>query len=155
MFKAASSCESAAYNPGSYWLLSPDMAFYQRGLLGGSYFENPTLLYGRFAPSLNARHVHTPLLMEYNSESLFGLEFYWALKERGVPVELIFYPESGHVFQKPKQRVSSMQRNLDWFRFWLNGEEEDDPAKAEQYARWRELRKLQEKNEATRTGSKQ
>jgi hypothetical protein len=41
-------------------------------------------------------------------------------------------------------------RNLDWFRFWLKGEEDPDPAKAEQYARWRELRKLQEARQAAK-----
>jgi hypothetical protein len=40
------------------------------------------------------------------------------------------------------------------FNFWLQGNEEPDPKKAEQYARWRELRKLQEKNEASRDGSR-
>ena len=37
--------------------------------------------------------------------------------------------------------------SVDWLRFWLKGEEDPDPAKVEQYARWRELRKLQEENE--------
>lgn len=36
---------------------------------------------------------------------------------------------------------------VDWLRFWLKGEEDSDPAKAEQYARWRKLRKIQEQNE--------
>jgi hypothetical protein len=42
------------------------------------------------------------------------------------------------------------ERNLDWhlYRFWLKGEEDPGPAEAEQYKRWRELRKLQEQNEA-------
>jgi len=31
--------------------------------------------------------------------------------------------------------------------FWLNGEKDPDPAKTEQYGRWRKLRKLQEENE--------
>jgi hypothetical protein len=35
---------------------------------------------------------------------------------------------------------------VDWFRFWLKGEEDPDPAKTEQYKRWRELRKLQQEN---------
>jgi len=32
------------------------------------------------------------------------------------------------------------ERNLDWFSFWLQGSEDPDPEKAEQYARWRVLR---------------
>jgi hypothetical protein len=45
------------------------------------------------------------------------------------------------------------QRNLDWFRFWLKDEEDSDPVKVEQYARWRELQKLQEENEKRATGA--
>jgi hypothetical protein len=40
----------------------------------------------------------------------------------------------------------SQQGNVDWFAFWLKGEEDADPAKTEQYIRWRELRRLQEQN---------
>jgi hypothetical protein len=29
---------------------------------------------------------------------------------------------------------------VDWFDFWLNGHEETQPAKANQYTRWRALR---------------
>jgi hypothetical protein len=35
---------------------------------------------------------------------------------------------------------------VDWYDFWLNGHDDPDPAKAEQYARWRELRKSQQQN---------
>ena len=49
--------------------------------------------------------------------------------------------------QKPWERMISQQGNMDRFCFWLKGEEDPDPAKAEQYARWRELRTLQEENE--------
>jgi hypothetical protein len=37
----------------------------------------------------------------------------------------------------------AQQGLVDWFRFWLKGEEDPDPAKSEQYARWRELHKLE------------
>jgi len=32
---------------------------------------------------------------------------------------------------------------VDWFRFWLKGEEDPDPAKAGQYTRWRKMRDQQ------------
>jgi hypothetical protein len=41
----------------------------------------------------------------------------------------------------------SQQTNVDWFAFWLKGEEDPAPEKAMTYARWRELRRLQEKNQ--------
>jgi hypothetical protein len=44
--------------------------------------------------------------------------------------------------------MTSQQGNVDWMVFWLKNEEDPDPTKAEQYARWHELRKLQEQDEA-------
>jgi hypothetical protein len=41
------------------------------------------------------------------------------------------------------QCLAAQQGAVDWFDFWLNGREDPDPAKAEQYERWRELRRLQ------------
>jgi len=35
-------------------------------------------------------------------------------------------------------------------RFWLQDYEDPDPAKAEQYARWRKLREMQKANDAAR-----
>jgi hypothetical protein len=40
----------------------------------------------------------------------------------------------------------SQQGDVDWFCFWLKGEEDPDPGKTEQYKRWRELRKLPQQN---------
>jgi hypothetical protein len=57
------------------------------------------------------------------------------------PVEEVIYPNAPHVFDRPSQRLASMRRNLDWFRFWLQAYEDPDSAKSEQYARWRKLRR--------------
>ena len=43
--------------------------------------------------------------------------------------------------------MASQGGSVDWFRFWLQGYEDPDPAKAEQYKRWRGLRKMQSDNE--------
>ena len=41
---------------------------------------------------------------------------------------------------KPWERLTSQQGVVDWWRFWLQGYEDPDPAKADQYARWHTLR---------------
>jgi len=51
-------------------------------------------------------------------------------------------PEGTHVQTTPQQRLSTQQLNVDWFRFWLEGEEDPDPNKSEQYSRWRQLRRV-------------
>jgi len=38
-------------------------------------------------------------------------------------------------------RLTSQGGAVDWFRFWLKGEEDPDPGKASQYARWRSMEK--------------
>jgi hypothetical protein len=74
------------------------------------------------------------VLSEWNWFSgLYGL---------GKPVELIYLPDGTHILEKPWERMVSQQGDVDWFSFWLKGEENPDPAKAEQYKRWRELRSL-------------
>ena len=61
-------------------------------------------------------------------------------------MDLIQLPNAAHIIAKPLERLASEQGDVDWFDFWLNGDEDPDPTKAGQYARWRELRKLQEQN---------
>jgi hypothetical protein len=36
--------------------------------------------------------------------------------------------------------IAVQQRAVDWFDFWLNGREDPDERKAEQYTGWRQLR---------------
>jgi hypothetical protein len=68
----------------------------------------------------------------------------------GKPVDFIYLPRGTHLLNKPSERIVSQQGNVDWFRFWLKGEEDPDSAKGEQYAHWRELRKLQQANKGAK-----
>jgi len=94
--------------------------------------------------ALNADRVTTPLLIQSpESEAMFSLETFKALRRHRVPVEWFVYLDEGHVKQQPQSKLLVYQRNLDWFRFWLQDIEVSDTAKADQYARWRALRELQ------------
>jgi hypothetical protein len=57
---------------------------------------------------------------------------------------MIVAVDDEHELRRPWNRRISLQGNVDWFCFWLKAEEDSDLGKALQYARWRELRKLQE-----------
>ena len=100
------------------------------------------------APGFNTGRVKTPLRSE--TYSLQGVLTHWemhiALKMLKKPTELVIFQDGAHELVKPRQRYASLQGNVDWFSFWLQGKEDPDAEKAEQYARWRELKKLQEKN---------
>lgn len=89
----------------------------------------------------NADHITTPLLIQSpESEAMFSLETFKALRHYGVPAEWYVYLNEGHVKFQPRSKYLVYHRNLDWMRFWLQGNEDPDPAKAEQYARWRGMR---------------
>ena len=61
--------------------------------------------------------------------------------------DLLLLPQGTLVLSNPAGRMLSQGGSVDWSRFWLKNEDDPDPAKAEQYIRWRELRKMQQQNE--------
>jgi hypothetical protein len=105
------------------------------------------------APGFQLDKAQTPLRIEALTPAgvLGEWEIYASLWMQQKAVDLIYIPDGQHILQTPLERIASQQGNVDWFRFWLKGEEDPDPAKAEQYARWRELRKLQEKSVGSST----
>jgi dipeptidyl aminopeptidase/acylaminoacyl peptidase len=103
------------------------------------------------APGFHLDRIQTPLrIMAITPASVLEeWEINASLWRQGKPVDLIYFPHGQHVLQKPLERLAAQQGNVDWFRFWLKGEEDSDPAKAEQYARWREQRKPQTQSQST------
>ncbi len=127
------------------------MVFPNKGyenLNGGPPFGEALQLWLKNSPGFNLDKVRTPVRIEaYSPFSLLGLQWEWfsGLTYLRKPVDFLYLRDGTHLLVRPWQRLASQQGNVDWFSFWLKGEEDADPAKAEQYARWRELRKLQEK----------
>jgi dipeptidyl aminopeptidase/acylaminoacyl peptidase len=105
------------------------------------------------SPEFNMDRVRTPLLLlQPGAQAVFAdWEPYAALRYLKKPVDLIMLQTGTHVMTNPTQRLASETTNVDWFCFWLKGEEDPDPTKAAQYARWRELRMLQKENDRIKT----
>ena len=105
----------------------------------------------QMAPGFNLDKVKAPLLISAfeTGQLIEQWEIYSGLRLLKKPVDMIWLRNENapHILVQPYHRYISQQRAVDWFDFWLNGREDPDPAKAEQYTRWRELRKLQEQNE--------
>ena len=100
--------------------------------------------------SFNFEKIHTPLRLEADnnpSAVVEEWETFAALRVLNKPVELIFVPHGEHPVVKPWDRMTSQQGDVDWFAFWLKGEEDPDPKKAGQYVRWRELRRLRDEKD--------
>ena len=122
----------------------PGMISWERRV-GAPFWKDDRQLWLQRSPSFNLHRIATPLRIEHLS---LYISDYWdtfaILKRHSRPVELIHIPEANHVLRRPTARYVSQQGNVDWFAFWLKGEEDLDPAKAEQYKRWRKLRRQHE-----------
>lgn len=104
------------------------------------------------SPGFNLDKVTAPLLVvgEGPLSLLTMWEPYAGLRSLHKPVDLIMLNTDEHILSNPAVRVASQGGSVDWFRFWLQDYEDPDRRKTEQYNRWRELRKLQEVNDARR-----
>ncbi len=147
---AASSADSGLWNYSLYWNTNSKAVMdVAEEHMGGPPYGHTLRNWLRFSPAFNAAHVTTPLLMEYTDRGaafdpdIDGMEFFVALSRQQKPVDLFFYPGGSHILDSPRQRLSSLQRNVDWFRFWMQGYEGPPPAyDPQQYVRWRKLKQL-------------
>ena len=111
--------------------------------LGGWPEGNASANWRELSPSLRADRINVPLLMNAaDSEFLIDLSVFTSLKELGKPVELYIYANELHRKNQPKHRYEIYDHNLDWFRYWLKGEEDPNVGKKGQYERWQRLREL-------------
>jgi dipeptidyl aminopeptidase/acylaminoacyl peptidase len=118
---------------------------------GGPPYGNSLSGWGKAAPTFNLDRIEAPVLLQAITSPIGEWEIFAGLKWLNKPVEMLnFYPSGEHVLVKPWQRMLSQQTTVDWYCFWLKGDEDPDPAKVEQYKRWRELRKLQQASETGR-----
>jgi dipeptidyl aminopeptidase/acylaminoacyl peptidase len=106
-----------------------------------------------YSISFNLDKINTPLLMEVNGYGekdnlpnrppdnlAVKEELFFGLNELNKPVELYYYPNEQHQVDHPVARIASLQRNVDWFRFWLQDYRRPNPEDPDQYARWELMR---------------
>ena len=89
--------------------------------------------------------IRAPYLMEVHGKHQPAMSgpMYDEMLALGKPVEMLYISAAPHATTRPLHRFRSLTAHTDWFRFWLQGYEDPDPAKAAQYERWRRLRELQ------------
>jgi dipeptidyl aminopeptidase/acylaminoacyl peptidase len=142
---------SAEGNDFGYWSYVADAAVgdwasQSEAPYGGNPWNNNWESWMRESISFNYDKIHTPLRLESDNNDRAAIIYEWekfiALRRLHKPVELIFVSHGEHPVVKPWDRLTSQQGNVDWLLFWLQGEEDPDPSKAEQYTRWHELQKL-------------
>ncbi len=151
--KAASITDGIMFGYFEY-VLSPELIDVEsKEVIGPSPFRGGMQQWIKKSPGFNLVKINTPLLIVGEGRaSLLGMwEPYSGLHYLKRPVDLVMLNTNEHVLTNPAVRMASQGGSVDWFRFWLQGYEDPDPTKAEQYKRWRELRKMQEENEKKST----
>lgn len=110
------------------------------------------------SPEFNLDKIKAPLLVSALEQGALLSEWepYEGLYRLGKPVDMLWLRRGNatHIVFRPWHQQISEQSAVDWFDFWLNGREDPaaadpadpanrgNPARLDQYARWRELRKL-------------
>lgn len=88
----------------------------------------------------NVDKFNLPILMQVSdNEYLMAMESYGILKANNRPTELYIFPNENHIKTGPAHRFAIYERNIDWFKFWLNHEEDPSAKKKSTYDRWRAM----------------
>jgi len=153
-YAAATAADNEQGSLSEYWL-TPTFSEAEENLYGGPPYGETLENWHKYSISFNLDKIHTPLLMEEMGygihDDLLGqmprnlavrYEIIKGLTRLGKPVEMYYYPNEDHAPDDPRARLASLQRNVDWYRFWLQRVEDPDLRKTEQYQRWRRLRAL-------------
>jgi len=138
-------------------LATPEISktyYWQRALMGESFTSTLKRVWGlgapdetpdrwrKYSPSDNLDRLRFPLLMQFSEqEYLVAAEYFAPLINSGAPAEVYVFPHEPHYKVQPRHRLAVYRRNLDWFRFWLMGEDAGPGVREAQFARWRALRK--------------
>ncbi|MBE0546688.1 MAG: hypothetical protein IH627_03325 [Rubrivivax sp.] len=103
-------------------------------------------------PSLHTDCVAAALRIEtYGPWVLNNWDVYALLRRQYKPVEMVVIPDGSHSLSRPSERMISLQGNVDWYRFWLKGEDRRQPSipgetlesLRDQYTRWNQMSELQ------------
>jgi len=104
-----------------------DIPTYLAAHMGGYYWESEKLeeIYERHSAIYRLKEISTPVQVLHGVHddrvpTSQGKEFYWALKKRGVPTELILYPRTPHGPREPKLIADVPHRILTWFNRYLD-----------------------------------
>lgn len=155
-FLAAASVASGMVSPTYYlWgsMMGEDFTSSLKELWGlGSPEETPDR-WRAVSPAFNVDRIRAPVLFQMpEQEYLLALDYVIPLLKRD-RADLYVFPGEPHQKFQPKHKLAVYERNVDWFRFWLQGYEDEIPSKRRDYANWRVLRDAQSGCEPGERGS--
>jgi len=104
--------------------MTTDIQDYLVAHMGGKEPWEDFATYEKHSPFRSIARVTTPTQVLHGAEDERvptdqGLEFYRALRRRGVPTQMILFPRTPHGPREPKLLMSVTPHILDWFDRWL------------------------------------
>lgn len=116
-FRAAVA-QNAVTEMNVMWGLS-DIQSWTQHELSGLPWEVPDKM-REHSPFAHAGNIRTPTLILHSRDDRrcplpMGKMFHQALLSRGVPTQMVIYPDEGHGIKQPKHQVDVLQRTLAWF----------------------------------------
>ncbi|WP_431635637.1 Atxe2 family lasso peptide isopeptidase [Dyella sp. KULCS107] len=140
---AAASISSVSMSPNYFLLGSLKGDSFTRGLKElwglGSPKETPRQ-WRLLSPVYNLDKISAPILFQMPEQEYLQATDYIIPMIRSGVADLYVFPNEPHQKFQPSHKLAVYVRNVDWFRFWLQGREDVDPSKASQYQRWRSMR---------------
>ena len=147
-YAAAALVDSLDISYGAYLAFSGANATtrqFDEALGGGAPFGPGLRSWIDRSPGFHLDQITAPVrLVTFLSPGLLeNWEWFTGLRRLGKPVEYLWLRKAAHSPVRPSERYAAQEGNVDWFDFWINGREDLDPTKANQYKRWRALRQSQ------------
>jgi dipeptidyl aminopeptidase/acylaminoacyl peptidase len=136
---AAMSISSAVWNSSACYL--PSM----RGReTAGALITEPGCeqrkVWTQLDPADHVEEIEAPILFQLSAaEAPSVARLLRNLADARRPYDAYVFRNELHFKWQPAHLRAIQERNLDWFRFWLQGYEDPNPSKSEQYLRWRAL----------------
>ncbi|TAM00052.1 MAG: Atxe2 family lasso peptide isopeptidase [Pusillimonas sp.] len=94
----------------------------------------------KVSPAYQLDRIKAPILFQMNEQE-YRMALDYALPlERRHQADIYVFPDEPHIKFQPRHKLAVYERNVDWFRFWLQGYEDPSPGKADQYRIWRKMR---------------
>lgn len=93
------------------------------------------------SPAYDTGKVKVPVLMQMPEQEYRSSLDYSVPMIQAHQADVYVFPNEPHQKFQPRHKLAVYERNLDWFRFWLQDYEDGDSIKADQYTRWRQMRK--------------
>jgi len=93
------------------------------------------------SPVYQLDRIRAPILFQMpEQEYRMALDYALPLARRH-QADIYVFPDESHIKFQPRHKLAVYERNVDWFRFWLQGFEDSSPDKAGQYRIWRAMKK--------------